>query len=70
MGYVVYGFCGRKDIEEMKKYKDLVVVVRCKDCKYCREDGLSLLVCEEDPYDPEYTEEYDFCSKGERRSDE
>ena len=54
----------------MKKYKDLVVVVRCKDCKYCREDGLSLLVCEEDPYDPEYTEEYDFCSKGERRSDE
>ena len=48
--------------QAQKPDRDMVVVVRCKDCKYCVEDPYS--------YWCDYlcvVEEMDYCSKGERR---
>ena len=46
---------------------DAVEVVRCKDCKH-REDGVCTLESVYD-YPWYYTNDDDFCSHGERRTD-
>ena len=60
--------------EEMKKYKDLVAVIRCKDCKYY---NLEWLECNNDDFLDHIDGDVridafkpdSFCSYGERREE-
>lgn len=60
-----------KACEECRR--DLVDVVRCKDCKWWKTNhmwnGSERKVCVIEPYEPVRNED-DFCSRGERREDE
>ena len=52
----------------MKKYEDLVAVVRCKDCKHGDRAGMSFYVrCKLIPKAMNAT---DFCSYGERKDND
>ena len=48
--------------------KDVVPVVRCKDCKFCEDQGLSGLYCNHpDNRNPCGCRPNDFCNDGERK---
>ena len=58
--------------QQAENVKDWVPVVRCKDCKYRRidEDYVSGHYCVKRPSNGGYfCEDNDFCSYGERRTD-
>jgi hypothetical protein len=49
---------------------DVVEVVRCEDCKYCKDLGMSGLWCEHpDSRNPLGCRPNDYCNDGERRDD-
>ncbi len=66
------GFIATKDIRSA----DVVEVVRCKDCKHWNQDKMISPIqaeCEKftnPPYIYNYRTKNDFCSYGERRSNE
>ena len=50
---------------------DVVEVVRCKDCKYCTDTGMSGLWCDHpDNRNPIGCRPTDFCNDGERKEQE
>ena len=55
-------------VNDATEINDVVEVVRCRDCVYCDRDGR----CEapENGLIMEYVKPDDYCSYGERRSDE
>ena len=61
-----------EDCQHRKTYPDLVAVIRCRDCKYgdtgTDEDGNKFWKCLGIHYGG--TKPNDFCSYGERKSDE
>jgi hypothetical protein len=55
---------------ELLPTKDVVEVVRCEDCKYCKDLGMSGLWCEHpDSRNPLGCRPNDYCNDGERRDD-
>ena len=49
---------------------DAVEVVRCKDCAYCRYvDGAGIYRCDRRGYYSEEIKPFDYCSYGERRTE-
>ena len=53
-------------IEQMAK--DMMGIIRCKDCKWMKHDVDGKPFCEE--WDDCFTEENGFCHRGERRGKE
>lgn len=52
----------------IKDDTDVVEVVRCKDCKFCIDEGMSGLYCEHpDGRNTIHCRADDFCNDGERR---
>lgn len=63
---------GKLDANDIARFPttDVVPVVRCKDCKYCVDMGMSGLWCEhDDNRNPCGCRPDDFCNNGERRAD-
>lgn len=66
------GSCEVLDGDLMKKYEDLVAVVRCNDCRHFREHryiptGVPNFYCN---WHEISVEKHDFCSYGERKVQE
>lgn len=55
-----------KDIAEAPTI-DAVEVVRCKDCRHYESDGGAMMICD---ITYNYANDDDFCSYGERASDD
>ncbi len=59
----------KKQLDEMPT-ADVVEVVRCKDCAYCRYvDGEDIYKCDRRGYYSEEVKPTDYCSYGERREE-
>lgn len=56
------------DLLDKRSTADVVEVVRCKDCSYCRYvDGAGIYRCDRRGYYSEEVNPNDYCSYGERR---
>ena len=55
---------------DFKNKADIVPVVRCKDCKYCIDEGMSGLYCEHpDGRNTIHCRPDDYCNDGERKKE-
>jgi hypothetical protein len=63
-------YCTGEKCKQFKSAADVVEVVRCKDCSYCRYvDGAGIYRCDRRGYYSEEVKPTDFCSYGERRTE-
>lgn len=74
---VKHGMEGKKDSAELMVSRDVVPVVRCKDCKWYKESKLMppikfcfRLIGKDGNHVGYNFSDDDFCSRGERRTDE